>query len=188
MSILTKLKLLADPWKRRYFQDRLFHSFYARRIFEMPILKTFRSKAYRRRYNMGKGCHIQYNVDISQVHHLPGTIKIGKNVLLAKNVFIDYSGSVEIKDNVQITNGVIIETHYHPWHSDYHLRHTNDDAIPTSITIEEGAVIGSRAILMASCHYVGKHARVGAGAVVTHDIPDYAVAVGVPAKVIRTQD
>lgn len=49
-------------------------------------------------------------------------------------------------------------------------------------------IIGSRAIILASCHYIGKHARVGAGAVVTHDVPDYAVVAGVPAKVIRMME
>lgn len=41
---------------------------------------------------------------------------------------------------------------------------------------------------MPTCHYIGKFARIGAGAVVTKDIPDYAIAVGVPARVIRFQD
>lgn len=53
------------------------------------------------------------------------------------------------------------------------------------LLIEEGAVIGSKAIILNSCNYIGKYARVGAGAVVTKDVPDYATAVGVPAKVIR---
>lgn len=35
---------------------------------------------------------------------------------------------------------------------------------------------------------IGKYAVVGAGAVVTHDVPDYAVAAGVPAKVLYMQD
>ena len=58
-------------------------------------------------------------------------------------------------------------------------------AIPTKLVISEGVIIGSRAIILPSCHYIGKNARIGAGAVVTKDIPDYAVAVGVPAQVVR---
>ena len=90
-----------------------------------------------------------------------------------------------IKDNVQITYGAIIQSHYHPWHSDWKKEH---NTVQTSIVIEEGAVIGSKAIVMASCHYIGKHARVGAGSVVTHDVPDYAVVFGSPAKIIRIQE
>lgn len=60
-----------------------------------------------------------------------------------------------------------------------------DVNIPTKLTIEENAYIGIRAIILDSCNYIGKNARIGAGAVITKDIPDYATAVGVPAKVIR---
>jgi acetyltransferase-like isoleucine patch superfamily enzyme len=52
----------------------------------------------------------------------------------------------------------------------------------TMVRIGEGAWIGSAAIVMAD---VGRHAIVGAGAVVTSPVPDFAVAVGVPARVVR---
>lgn len=52
------------------------------------------------------------------------------------------------------------------------------------ITIHEGAWIATGAIVIGPCE-IGKHAVIGAGSVVTHDIPEYAVAVGVPAKVIK---
>ena len=48
--------------------------------------------------------------------------------------------------------------------------------------IEEGAFIGSDTMLVAPVR-VGKKAKTGAGAVVTHDVPDGAVAYGVPARV-----
>ena len=102
---------------------------------------------------------------------------------MAKNVFIDYSGEVIIKDNVRLTNGVIIESHHHQIHSDPNT--PKDIVIPTKLIIEEGAVIGSRAIILSSCHYIGKNSRIGAGAVVTKDIPDNVVAVGSPAKIIK---
>ena len=50
------------------------------------------------------------------------------------------------------------------------------------IRIGEGTWVGSAAIILAD---VGKHCVIGAGAVVTSPIPDYAIAAGVPAKVIR---
>ena len=60
-----------------------------------------------------------------------------------------------------------------------------DVNIPTELVIGEKAYIGTRAIILDSCNYIGKYARIGAGAVVVKDIPDYAVAVGVPAKVVK---
>ena len=56
-----------------------------------------------------------------------------------------------------------------------------------AILVTESAVIDSRNIQLGR-ETVGKHAIVGAGAVVTKDVPDYAVVVGNPAKVIKMLD
>lgn len=175
-----------DEWQKDFRDNRKFLLKYSSKRYELAALREKRTKAYARRFNAGTHLMVEYDVNISRQHYLNGSIKIGNNVLLAKHVFIDYSGNVEIGDNVQLTNGVIIETHFHPFHSDY----TKSRGLvePTSLKIEEGAVIGSRAIIMPSCHRIGKHARVGAGAVVTKDVPDFAVVVGVPAKIIRMQN
>lgn len=55
------------------------------------------------------------------------------------------------------------------------------------IRIQKGAWIGANAVILAGVS-VGKYAIVGAGAVVTKDVPDYAVVVGNPAKVIKMLD
>lgn len=55
------------------------------------------------------------------------------------------------------------------------------------IRIQKGAWIGANAVILAGVS-IGKHAIVGAGAVVTKDVPDYAVVVGNPAKVIKMLD
>ena len=82
-----------------------------------------------------------------------------------------------------MANGVIIETHHRDLEA---YRDGHDVNIPTRLEIGEKAYLGSRAIILDSCNYIGKYARIGAGAVVTKDVPDYAVVVGVPAKVIKT--
>ena len=131
---------------------------------------------------MGEHCLVQHDVEITRNHRLFGTICIGNYVMLAKHVFIDYSGEVVIDDHAKLANGVIIETHYRDMEA---FEKGKDVNIPTQLHICERAYIGSRAMIMPSCHYIGKHARVGAGAVVTKDVPDYATVVGVPAKVIK---
>lgn len=177
-----RYKWLFWPWD--YQENRRFFIRYGNVKYSGSIRKSRRRiTAYRKRYDMGDHCVVQHDVEITRNHRLYGTIRIGNNVLISKHVFIDYSGDVTIKDNVQLTNGVVIETHYHPFHSDYLQKRRL--AVPTSLVIEEGAVIGSRAVILSSCHYIGKHARVGAGAVVTKDVPDYATVVGVPARVIK---
>lgn len=172
-----------DEWQKDFRNNRKFLYKYTSRKYELPHLREKRNKAYAKHFNMGKGCMVEYNVELSRQHYLNGTVSIGQNVLLAKNVFIDYSGYVDIRDNVQIANGVIIETHTHEFHSDY--REPRNRIYSTKLLINEGAVIGSRAIILSTCHYIGKCARVGAGAVVTKDVPDYATVVGVPAKIIK---
>jgi acetyltransferase-like isoleucine patch superfamily enzyme len=175
----------SDDWADDYYINRRFLRKYSSFKYETSLKLTWKRRdAYRKRYNMGENCAIQNNVILSREHFLPGSISIGNNVLLAKNVFIDYSGDIIIKDNVHITNGVIIETHHHAYHSDPNL--SNNIIKPSKLIIEEGVVIGSRAIILASCHYIGRNSRIGAGAVVTKDIPDNVIAVGVPAKVIKS--
>lgn len=171
-------------WYKEHSIDRWIQIRYSGKEWEKNAKRREKRRIiYKRRYNMGSGCLVQYDVDINRAHCLNGTITIGSHVLLAKHVFIDYSGEVIIKDNVQLANGVVIETHHHALHSDHSI---NQDIItPNSLVIEEGAVVGSRAIILSSCHYIGKNARIGAGAVVTKDVPDYAIVVGVPAKVIK---
>ena len=146
--------LKRDDWQKDFIENRKFIIKYSNIKYELSSLREKRNKAYTKRYNAGDKLFVEYNVNISRQHYLNGSISIGNNVLLAKNVFIDYSGNIIIKDNVQITNGVIIETHHHAFHSDYR---TNRNIVsPSNLVIEEGVVIGSRAIILDSCHYIGK--------------------------------
>ena len=175
-----------EAWLKDFYENREFYIKYGNIKYERESLRAKRNEAYTKRYNAGKNLFVENDVNISRQHYLDGTISIGDNVLLAKHVFIDYSGEVIVKNNIQLTNGVIIETHHHAFHSDPKV--SRDIVLPTTLVIEDGAIIGSCAIILSSCHYIGKHARVGAGAVVTKDVPDYAVVVGVPAKIVKLLD
>ncbi|WP_303072511.1 acyltransferase [Bacteroides fluxus] len=175
--------LKRDVWQTEFVRNWNFIVKYSNIKYEQSGKREKRSKAYQKFYNTGENLCVESDVNLNRQHYLDGKISIGRNVLLAKHVFIDYSGEVIIRDNVQLTNGVIIETHNHDFHSNY--KEPKTKITVTQLLIEEGAVIGSRAIILSSCHYIGKYARVGAGAVVTKDVPDYAVVVGIPAKIIR---
>ena len=97
-------------------------------------------------------------------------------------MYLDYSGELIIEDNVGIASGVIIETH----HRDLEAKIQGKDVnIPTKLLIRKNAYIGARAIILDSCNYIGVNARIGAGAVVTKDVPDNSVVVGVPGKVVK---
>ena len=56
-----------------------------------------------------------------------------------------------------------------------------------AVVIEEDSHIGANSVVLAGVH-IGKRCQIGAGSVVTKDIPDYSIAVGNPAKVIKRYD
>lgn len=57
----------------------------------------------------------------------------------------------------------------------------------TPLTIEDDVWIGTRAIILPGCKHIGKGVIIGAGSVVTADIPDYAIVGGNPARIIRSR-
>lgn len=137
-----------------------------------------RKKAYTKQFNAGDGFIVQHNVDIHREHYLEGTIKIGNNVTLAKNVFIDYSGELIIHDDVAIANGVIIETHTHI------LEKNRMTPKPGRLEIGDNVKILTRAYIADTCHSIGRGARIGAGTYVRGNIPPYAIVMGNPARII----
>jgi len=105
---------------------------------------------------------------IGHFNHIYAThyIKIGKDVLTSDRVYIsdnshDYS---DIEKPILRSN----------------IRQLND------VSIGEGSWIGENVSIIGAC--IGKHCVIGANAVVTKNIPDYSIAVGVPAKVIKKFD
>lgn len=110
----------------------------------------------------------------------PENVTIGKNVFINGNVLFMARGGITIEDDVQIAaNAQIISNNHDPY----------ERMVLTCkpVLIRKGAWIGAGAtILPGVC--VGKYAIVGAGSVVTKDVPDYAVVIGNPAMVIRTLD
>lgn len=178
--------IIRDEWQRRFQSDKRLYAKYGAAKWEVGNRRREkRNKAYKEHYNTGDNLFVENDVQLCQQHYLNGSISIGKNVLLAKHTFINYSGKVIIKDNVKIAAGVTIESH----HRDLQAYNVGRDVnVGTELFIEEYAYIGTRAVILDSCNYIGKYARIGAGAVVTKDVPDYAVVVGVPATVKRIME
>lgn len=112
-----------------------------------------------------------------------GSITIGDSVGISHANIIAFS-SIIIEDNVLIGSGVKIwDTDFHSL--DYSERVTNDaPGISKSILIREGAFIGACSIVLKGVT-IGKHAIVGAGSVVTRNIPDNEIWAGNPAKFVK---
>jgi acetyltransferase-like isoleucine patch superfamily enzyme len=121
----------------------------------------------------------------SYFHRARG-IRIGKDVFLGSLVILDdaYPEYITIEDHVQVSAGAKIVTHDSSFHNVFEGR------VPTQIrpvVIKRHAYIGSGALILPGVT-VGEKAIVGAGAVVTKDVPARAIVVGVPAVVVGTID
>lgn len=102
---------------------------------------------------------------------------VGKNVYINSGSLLMARGGITIEDDVLIAANVqLISNNHDPY----------DRAVLTCkpVLIKKGAWIGAGASIMPGVT-VGKYAIVGAASVVTHDVPDYTVAAGNPARVIK---
>lgn len=121
------------------------------------------------------GCKIGENCTIGSYTEIQNDVKIGNNVTISSHSFI--CSLVDIEDDVFIGHGVMTINDINP--PSKKRTGTTDEWEKT--LIKKGAIIGSGAILFPVT--IGKYAKVGAGAVVTKDVPDHAVVVGNPAKI-----
>ena len=129
--------------------------------------------------------------------HIRKGAKIGKNCIIGKGVYIDTN--VEVGDNckiqnfatvyqgVKIGNNVFVGPHV-CFTNDVYPRAAiwNEEKLEKTI-VKDGASISANATIIAGIT-IGKYAMVGAGAVVTKDVPDFALVVGNPARVVGTVD
>nr|WP_255396905.1 hypothetical protein [Fibrobacter sp. UWR2] len=108
-------------------------------------------------------------------------VKFGKNVFINHSAILSASGGIEFEDGVSVAPGCRIATINH----DFNERHTKYTY--GKVTIKKNAWLGM-GVTVCPGVTIGAYAVVAAGAVVTHDVPDYAVVGGVPAKVIKMQN
>ncbi len=108
------------------------------------------------------------------------TIKAGTNI--ARRCTIGCNKSITIEEKVLFGPNVFVSDANHEY-GDTTIPIMDQGMTPArEITIGSGSWIGANAVIMAS---VGKNCVVGANAVVTHDIPDYTVCGGIPARIIK---
>jgi acetyltransferase-like isoleucine patch superfamily enzyme len=126
------------------------------------------------------GCKIGKNCNIGTYVEIQSGAKIGNNVTISSHSFI--CDLVTIEDDVWIGHGVLTINDLYP--PSKKRTGTRDAWKPT--VIKRGAMVGSGATLLPVT--IGQYAKVGAGSVVTKDVPDYAVVVGNPARIINMAD
>lgn len=107
-------------------------------------------------------------------------VTFGKGVFINHSAILSASGGIEFQDGCMAAPGLRIATINHDM-NERHRVYTYG-----KVTIKKNAWIGMNVTICPGVT-IGEYAVVGAGAVVTKDVPDYAVVGGVPAKVIKYQ-
>ena len=112
-------------------------------------------------------------------------VKIGKNCHFSPYVLIDllHPELITIEDNVTISSNSMIFAHVNPTTNEFLKNHGYPRTIKP-VTIKEGAIISVGCIIIAGVT-IGKNSIIGAGSVVSQDVPDFCVVVGNPARVIK---
>ena len=151
------------------------------------------------KYSVHESAFIDENVEIGEgttiwhVSHIMRDSRIGRDCRIGQNVVIgpnvEIGNGVKIQNNVSVYEGVTLEddvfcgpsmvfTNVYNPRSEIHRM---DELRPT--LVRRGATLGANSTIVCGIS-IGKYAFVGAGAVVTRDVPDFALVVGNPARLI----
>lgn len=138
-----------------------------------------------------EGCEIGEGTKIWHFSHIMTKCKIGKNCNIGQNVVVSpevvLGNNVKVQNNVSIYTGVICEDDVFLGPSMVFTNVINPRSAVnrrgeySKTLVKKGATIGANATIVCG-HNIGRFAFIGAGAVVTKEVLDYALVVGNPAK------
>jgi UDP-2-acetamido-3-amino-2,3-dideoxy-glucuronate N-acetyltransferase len=142
---------------------------------------------------LDKGCLIGMSTKIWHFSHVMSGAVIGEHCVIGQNVMIanrvTLGNNVKVQNNVSVYEGVICEDDVFLGPSMVFTNVINPRAFIErknefrTTLVKRGATIGANATIVCG-HTIGSYAMIGAGAVVTHDVPDYALVAGTPARQI----
>lgn len=128
------------------------------------------------------GCSIGDETKIGAFVEIQKGVTIGRRCKISSHTFV--CDGVTIEDGVFIGHGVMFTNDVYPSAvTDTGELQTESDWVLVPTIVKRGASIGSNASILCGLT-IGRGALVGAGAVVTKDVPDYAIVAGVPAKLV----
>ncbi len=123
--------------------------------------------------HLEQGCRVGSGCSLGQNVFVAGEVSIGNNVKIQNNVSV-YSGTV-VEDDVFLGPSCVLTNVSNP-RSQIDRRSSYEGTI-----LRRGSTIGANATVVCGVT-IGRYAFIGAGAVVTSDVPDYALMLGVPAR------
>lgn len=130
------------------------------------------------------GCQIGDETKIGAFVEIQKNASVGKRCKISSHTFV--CEGVTIEDNVFIGHGVIFINDSYPraTTSEGELQTEKDWHVETTV-VRRGASIGSGSTILSNV-VIGENAIVGAGSVVTHDVPPNTIVVGNPARILRS--
>jgi UDP-2-acetamido-3-amino-2,3-dideoxy-glucuronate N-acetyltransferase len=138
-----------------------------------------------------EGCVIGAGTKIWHFSHIMSNCKIGQNCNLGQNVVVsphvELGNNVKVQNNVSIYTGVTCEDDVFLGPSVVFTNVINPRSAINrkseyaKTNVKKGATLGANATIVCG-HDIGKYAFIGAGAVVTRSVPDYALVMGNPAR------
>jgi len=163
-----------------YIDPETFHMVYVHRTAIVDGPPDIGNETYIRHFcHIMSGCKIGSGCSIGQNGFIASGVTIGNNVKIQNNVSI-YEG-VEIEDDVFIGPSVVFTNVSNP-------RASVDKKDQYEKTVvKKGATIGANATIVCGIT-IGEYAFIGAGSVITKDVPPFAMVVGNPARAIGTVD
>jgi acetyltransferase-like isoleucine patch superfamily enzyme len=134
------------------------------------------------------GPHVTLSAGVSPTHELgrDTAVSIGARCLIGRGSGIVAHESIEIGDDVFTGHHVYVTDANHGY-EDVDVPIGRQFAAPRPVSIGAGSWLGHGSIVLPGSR-IGEHEVIGAGSVVTGEIPAFSVAVGVPAKVVRRYD
>jgi acetyltransferase-like isoleucine patch superfamily enzyme len=130
------------------------------------------------------GCEVGDGTKIGAFVEIQKNSIVGARCKVSSHTFV--CEGVTIEDEVFVGHGVMFINDRHPRATAGGRLKTETDWQVTHTRVRRGASIGTGAVVMCGVT-IGERAIVGAGAVVTHDVPDDAVVAGVPARLQKSQ-
>lgn len=127
------------------------------------------------------GCRIGSDVKIGTFVEIQKGVVVGDRCKISSHSFL--CEGVTLEAEVFVGHGVMFTNDPYPRATADGRLQTQADWVVVPTTVRRGASIGSGAAILCGVT-IGEHAMIGAGAVVTRDVPDFAIVAGVPATTV----
>lgn len=126
-------------------------------------------------------------INLYEKNNIIPKVKIGKNCYIGFFFSLLAGDDIEIEDDVLVASNVLISSENHSINPEDEKSYMDQDLLVSPVRIGQGTWIGEKVIILPGVT-IGKKCVVGAGSIVTKSIPDYSIAVGNPARIIKKYD